>query len=163
MKINIVNEKDEIIGTKERDFLDDDKDIYRVSALWIINSEGKSLMAQRVFSKKHDSGKWGPAVAGTNDEGETYESNIIKEAEEELGLENIKPEFLFKEFVNGKYKHFTQWYFLKLDKSLDSFKVDKNEVEKIEWLSFDEILELVKENKTVTLNDELLNLVEKFR
>ena len=29
---------------------------------------------------------WGPAVSGTNEEGETYDSNIIKEAQEEIGL-----------------------------------------------------------------------------
>lgn len=66
-KIIIVNENDEIIGHKARGTLEQ-LDIYRVSALWIKNSQGDILLAQRKFTKKHDPGKWGPAVAGTNDE-----------------------------------------------------------------------------------------------
>lgn len=42
-KIIIVDENDEPIGAKERGTLDDYKDIYRVSALWITNEKGKSF------------------------------------------------------------------------------------------------------------------------
>lgn len=142
MKIQIVNDKDEIIGFKERNKLNYDRDIYRVSALWIINSEGKILLAKRAFNKKHNPGKWGPAVAGTNDEEETYESNIIKEAEEELGLKNIKPQKSMKDFKNGKYKHFTQWFVLKIDKDIKDIKYDKDEVAEIGWFTKEEILNL---------------------
>lgn len=86
-KIIIVDENDTIIGHKNRDSMEDG-DMYRVSALWIQNSKGDILLAQRSFDKRNDPGKWGPAVAGTVEEGETYESNIIKEAEEEIGLKN---------------------------------------------------------------------------
>jgi len=92
VKIIIVDENDNPIGLKERGTLDYDKDIYRVSALWITNSKGQILIARRALTKKQNPGKWGPGVAGTIDEGETYDSNIIKEAKEELGLQNIKPE-----------------------------------------------------------------------
>ncbi|MFA6422790.1 MAG: NUDIX domain-containing protein, partial [Candidatus Buchananbacteria bacterium] len=84
-KIIIVNENDEAIGHKERNELDF-SDIYRVSGLWITNLKGEILLAQRAFTKNHDPGKWGPAAAGTVEEGEDYETNILKEAEEELGL-----------------------------------------------------------------------------
>ncbi len=89
-KTIIVNEKDKIIGSKERGTLTRE-DLFRVSALWVTNSKGEYLLAQRSFSKKHHPGKWGPAVEGTNQEGETYESNMIKETKGEIGLENIGP------------------------------------------------------------------------
>lgn len=89
MKIPIVNESDEVIAYKERESIAVE-DIYRVSALWVKNSKGESLLAQRAFTKKHSPGKWEPAVAGTVEEGEDYDSNIIKEIEEELGLKDIK-------------------------------------------------------------------------
>ena len=38
-------------------------------------------MARSVFMIDKLPGKWGPAVAGTVEEGESYEENIIKEAE----------------------------------------------------------------------------------
>jgi isopentenyldiphosphate isomerase len=75
-KIIIVNEKDKEIGLKERGTLKTE-DIYRVTALWITNSKDEILLAKRALTKSNDPGKWGPAVAGTVDEGETYEENSI--------------------------------------------------------------------------------------
>ncbi len=156
MKIIIVNDKDEIIGAKERESLDYVKDIYRVSALWLINNKGEYLLAKRALTKKHYPGKWGPAVAGTLEEGESYESNIIKEAEEELGLKNIKPEKSVKELVKGKYNHFTQLFFLRLGVKLSDLKADRDEVAEIRWFSMDEILDLVEKGMTITFSKELL-------
>ncbi len=156
MKIIIVNDKDEIIDYKERNILNDEKDIYRVSALWITNKQGEILLAKRSFKKLNNPGKWGPAVAGTNDIGESYRSNIIKEADEELGLKNIKPKKLIKDFKNGEHKHFTQWFCIKLDKNISDFKYDNVEVEEIRWFTKEEILllddnELIKGMKEFTM------------
>ncbi len=157
MKILIVDKKDNVIGVKERDTLDYEKDIYRVSALWIINSRGQILLARRAYSKKQNPGKWGPAVAGTNDGGETYYSNIIKEAEEELGLKNIKPKKGLKELVKGKYKHFTQWFILNLDINLKDLKIDEKEVAEIKWFTKQEVLNIINTN-----SDEVLEKMKKW-
>ena len=191
MKIIIVNNKDEVVGLKEREDLDATRDIYRVwrirlimlpfirilqtenlgqrviqlskfsvSALWIVNNkDNKVLLAKRAFTKKQHPGKWGTAVAGTVEEGESYESNIIKEAEEELGIRNIKPEKAIKEFVTGKHKHFTQWFFLKSDIELDELKVNADEVAEVGWFSMEEFLDLIKNNLAVTLTKELLQRI----
>ena len=87
-KIIIVDKNDKIIGYKIRGTLDKNG-IYRVSALWITNSLGEILLARRSRKKDKHPLKWGPAVAGTVEEGETYEQNIVKEAWEELGLKNF--------------------------------------------------------------------------
>lgn len=137
-KIIIVNESDEIIGSKEREKAIRE-DIYRVSALWIENADGDILLAQRSFSKKHSPGKWGPAVAGTNDEGETYDSNIIKEAEEEIGLRDCQFEKIHKLRVSRTYNFFCQWYRVVLDRELSEFKIDPVEVETIKWFSKNEL------------------------
>jgi isopentenyldiphosphate isomerase len=143
-KIIIVDKEDKVIGSKERGTLDYEKDIYRVAALWVTNSKNEVLLAKRALTKKHNPGKWGPAVAGTVDEGETYDLNIVKEAREELGLKDINPEKWIKNNTVGKqrYQHFTQWYRLKLDKSLDYFKLQEEEVKEIKWFNKDELKEL---------------------
>lgn len=141
-KIIIVNEKDKVIGSKEQEKIKDDE-IYRVSALWVINSNGNILLAKRAFTKSHDPGKWGPAVAGTVDKGETYDSNIIKEAEEELGLKNIKPKKGPKERVFGKHNYFCQWYFITVNKGLKEFKIKKDEVAEIKWFTKEELLKKI--------------------
>ena len=116
-KIVIVDEDDNVIGHKERGLVGRG-DIYRVSALWITNSKGKILLARRALTKSHDPGKWGPAVAGTVEEGEDYRDNIVKEAGEEIGLRNIKPQTGPKIRIFGEHNYFDQWYLLKIDKTI---------------------------------------------
>lgn len=144
-KIIIVNENDEIIGSKERWALNQ-ADIYRVSALWIQNSKGDVLLAQRKFTKKNDPGKWGPAVAGTNDEGETYESNIIKEAEEEIGLKDCDFKKIDKVRVGGGHNFFCERFLLVTDKEADEFRIQEDEIEQIKWFKKAELLKELKSN-----------------
>lgn len=127
-KIIIVNEQDEIIGYKDRNLIDS-KDIYRVSSLWIKNSKGEILLAQRAFTKSHHPGRWGPATAGTVEEGEDYYSNIVKEAKEELGIENVSFKELVKLRRQTKWNYFVQWYLAIIDKDIREFKIQKEEVD----------------------------------
>lgn len=145
-KIIIVNEKDEIIGYKERGSLSSE-DIYRVSALIVYNSKNEVLLAQRKFTKRNNPGKWGPAVAGTNDEGETYESNIIKEAEEEIGLIGFDMKKRIKERVNeGKSNYFGLGFETVVNRDISEFKIQEKEVEQIKWFNREEVLDLIKDN-----------------
>lgn len=141
-KIIIVDKKDSVIGAKEREEVKDE--IYRVSALWIKNSKNEFLLARRSLNKTHHPGKWGPAVAGTVEEGESYEKNIYKEAEEELGIKDLKFEKGPKRFIVNVWKHFTQWYFLTIDK--EDFDFNKEEIEEIKWYSNEEFLKEIEEN-----------------
>jgi isopentenyldiphosphate isomerase len=137
-RIVIVNDQDELIGHKERGTIIK-ADIYRASALWVTNSRGDILLAQRQLGKRHDPGKWGPAVAGTVDEGESYEDNIIKEAEEEIGLKDIKPVFGPKRHINDEYNYFCQWYTLTIDKPAEDFIIQEEEVQQVRWFTRSEI------------------------
>ena len=144
-RIIIVDENDKIIDHKNRSNLKKE-DTYRVSALWITNSFGEILLARRHHTKTHHPRKWGPAVAGTVDEGETYEDNIIKEAEEELGLKNIKPKLGPKTRTDDEYHNFTQWYILSVDKNIDEFKIQEDEVEEVRWFPPDELRKQLQEH-----------------
>ena len=141
----IVDKNDKIIGYKDRNHLAKN-DINRVSGLWITNSRGEILLAKRHRNKLHSPGKWQPGVAGTVNQGETYRKNIIKEAEEELGLKIIKPIISPKTKMNVYHHHFTQWYMLKIDKAIDEFTIQKDETEKIKWFSSKELKKELKEH-----------------
>jgi isopentenyldiphosphate isomerase len=144
-KVIIVNEDNEIIGTKVRNEITKN-DIYRVSALWLENNKGETLIAQRSFKKKNNPGVWGPAVAGTNEEGETFESNIYKEAEEEIGLTGETFDKRDLRRVSLDHNYFGQWFFLKKDISIDQLKIQKSEVEQLKWINIDELMEDYKTN-----------------
>ncbi|EKE21575.1 MAG: nucleoside diphosphate (NUDIX) hydrolase [uncultured bacterium] len=137
-KIIIVDENDNPIGFKERNLIEQ-SDIYRVSALWIVNSKDQILLAQRNLNKKHDTGKWGPAVSGTVEENEDYKNNIIKETQEEIGIDLNKYNFkkIDKIKNEGKYNFFCQWYLLRADIEIDEFVIQKDEVDEIVWIDKD--------------------------
>lgn len=141
----IVNEKDEVIGLKLREEVDPKDDIYRVSSLWITNSAGEILIAQRKLTKKQAPGKWGPAVAGTVEEGETYESNIYKEAEEEIGLVGYEFKLGPKERISGYRNYFVQWFTVVVDKPINFFRIEETEVEQITWIPQEELASEVQE------------------
>lgn len=145
-KIIIVNEKDEPIGVRERDKPGIDG-FRRISGLWLTNSKGEVLLAQRSFNKKLDPGKWGPSVGGTVEEGETYESNIAKETQEEIGLEGLElkkgSKYLFTE---GENPRFAQMFMAKIDKPIEEFIIQKDEVEQVKWVSIDDIKTDIQDN-----------------
>lgn len=145
-KIIIVDENDNPIGLKERGAKHPTDYIVRTSALWILNSKDQLLLAQRKLNKKHNPGKWGPAVAGTNEEGESYESNIVKEAEEEIGLTGQNFTKGPKILLDKPNKIYCQVFFLKLDRQLEQFKIQEEEVEQIKWFDKEELALELKTN-----------------
>lgn len=142
-KITIVDENDNAIGDRER-FQLIPGDIYRVSALWLTNSRGDILMAQRSFAKKNSPGKWSAAVAGTVESDENYNTNIVKEIEEEIGLSLSIKDLIKgpKIFIKGMHNDFfAQWYFYTIDKPAEEFKIQPDEVRQVEWFSRDGLME----------------------
>lgn len=146
-KIIIVDRNDNEIGVKERSEITHD-DIYRVSGLWLINDKGEILLAQRSFNKHpaHSPGKWGPAVAGTVEEDETYEENIKKEIEEELGVKTLDLKETEKKFRDtGVRRYFVKIFTSVLDKPAEEFVIPKDEVEQVKWFSKDELRQWVED------------------
>lgn len=146
MKIIIVDENDNEIGIEERTEARKNKRIWRATGLWIKNDRGELLLSRRAWTKEHDPGEWSLSVAGTVDEGETYDSNIKKEAKEELGLVNVDfakgPKVFFRH--NDDTGVFAQFYFLELDKAATDFKLMEEEVAEVRWFPLEEIEAWVK-------------------
>ncbi len=147
----IVDENDNEIGIKSDKEVTFD-DIYRVSSLWVLNQKKQVLLVKRALAKTHDPGKWAPAVAGTVEEGETYESNIVKEIKEEIGLD-VKIEDLIKgPKILSKYKwtHFGQMFLYILPAGKEkSLVYDEREICDHRWFEFDEIEAMLKTDPTV--------------
>lgn len=142
--VAVVNDQDHVIGAVARDQMETNA-IYRVSALWLTNSNGDILLAQRHRSKTHDPLAWGTAVAGTVEEGETYEENIRKEAREELGIEDLAMQLGPKHLVrSGTYHHFTQWYTATLDRDVTQFRLQEDEVEEVRWVAPEQLRQEVQ-------------------
>ncbi len=142
----IADENDQLIGHKLRSEIDFNKDYYRVGCLWLTNSKNQVLLAQRKLTKDKDPGKWGPAAAGTLEKGETYESNIIKEAEEEIGLINTEFKLIQKIKLINPRKSFLSLFHGICDWPVDKFRPQPEEVEKLEWIDLDKLTKDVVDN-----------------
>jgi isopentenyldiphosphate isomerase len=149
--VAIVDENDTILEIKPRDELTK-KDIIRVSVLWVENEKGESLMQQRSFTKAIDPGQWGPAVAGTVESHETYLTNIIKEAEEEIGLVDFEPIEVGKRMFwapnNGFGRIFTFYKTIIKHRNVNEFKLEVGEVEQIQWVPKETVFKEIHNNPT---------------
>ncbi len=164
--IPIVDNNDEIIKYKKRG-LESGNDIGRISALWVINLQEQILLAQRSRNKKYSPGKWGPAVSGTINKGETYLQNVIKEAQEEIGviLEECNFKKVDKIFNKTDHSFFCQWYFVKLDLPLEKFIFPKDEVEQLKWMDkkeFEKDLKCHPEKYTTNMSQHYAVLKKYF-
>lgn len=159
--IPIVNEQDEIIGYKQRSEVDYTKDIFRTASLWITNSEGQILLAQRSKDKKVDPDKWAEAVGGTVEGTDSYKVTIYREAEEELGVVEEKFELSIKQFVNTPTaRYFIQWYTLTLDWPLDNFHPQESEVQKIGWWNPEQLHNIHELVENGQLSISLIPIIE---
>ncbi|NND64798.1 MAG: NUDIX domain-containing protein [Gammaproteobacteria bacterium] len=131
--VSIVDECDSVIGEKPRTQVDYANDIYRVSNLWMTNSDGQILLGKRSLAKEKDPGCWGAAVSGTVESNETYHSNIVKEVEEEIGLTGLSLKTGPKQFVNLERRFHIQWFLVDKDVSPDDLVVQEEEVDRVEW------------------------------
>ncbi len=159
----IVDETDNIIGYKLRNEIDFEKDYYRIGCLWLKNPKGEVLLAQRLLTKDKDPGKWGPSAAGTLEQGETYESNIYKEAAEELGLSGVEFMPVIKLKLEEPRKSFLQLYKGECDWPVSRFVPQPEEVEQVAWVNVNDLKKdiLEKPDKYVPSIKLLLEAAEK--
>ena len=130
----LVDEQDAVLGTKDR-FSIESGDIIRISSLWLENDKGEVLLSKRSLQKKHDPGLWAAAAAGTLEPDETYESNIYKEADEEIGLKDT-PFTGFKHWMfwraDGTGRYVTMYKAI-VNKAANEFTLQKEEVDEVRW------------------------------
>jgi isopentenyl-diphosphate Delta-isomerase len=84
--IDVVNEKDEVVGKALKSKKREQGFISRVIAVLLRDSEGNFLMCRRADHKDDAAGLWDMAVCGTVESREDYYSAAKRELQEELGI-----------------------------------------------------------------------------
>ena len=116
-----------------------------VVLVFIQNSEGKFLIQKRSEAKN---GKYA-TTGGHPKTGETSIEGILTEVEEEIGVK-MNPKDL-KLYFSGKSEDervFWDDYYIKMDiQNLNDLKLQEAEVDSVEWLSENEIVNLMKQDK----------------
>lgn len=116
-----------------------------VVLVFIQNSEGKFLIQKR---SKRKNGKYA-TTGGHPKSGESSIQGIITEVNEEIGLKlNSNDLKLYFSGRSDAERVFLDDYYVKMDvKDIKKLKLQEEEVGLVEWLSEDEIKQLMKEDK----------------
>ena len=128
--------------------------------IWIINSNNEVLVQKRAACKKNHPNEWDMPSAGHVVVGETSIEGAIRETYEELGIMTKEEDYKFiGEYIMDKSYEIAQVYLLKLDLEISDFKLQKDEVAEVKWLSYDEFKQLFYSREFVPFDDEYRELV----
>lgn len=130
-----------------------------VVLVFIQNSKGEFLIQKR---SKIKNGKYA-TTGGHPKTGESSIQGILTEVKEEIGLE-LNPKDLQLYFSGKSEEERVFWddYYIKMDiEDITKLKLQKEEVDSIEWLSKNDIVKLMKQNKFFENQyEEFENLLE---
>ncbi len=146
--IPIVDMQDSIIGHKASDLLDYDN-IYRVSSLAIVDRRGEKLLLAQRASWKSSPERWSHSADGTVAQWETYRSNIIKEAHEEIGIDvddvmlrEVWHRYVDNPWEKNKFRH--TLFIVVCEESVIDTLVLEDAVAAVRWWSIGEIQQTIQ-------------------
>lgn len=158
-----IDENGKIIGSISRSHAHDgSKKLHPVIHVHFINSVGEVLLQKRNANKEIQPGKWDTAVGGHVAYGEPIEKALERETYEELGLKNIKFNFVTKYFwKTEKENEMVFVYFTEHEKF--SFKQNA-EVDEVRFWTFEEIRKNTNKNVfTPNFEIEFVNILSKMK
>ena len=135
---DVVNHNDQVIGRLPREVVHRRKLLHRSVYGIAVNSSKDVYLQFRSPFKDSNPNKWDFSVSGHVEAGETYGHAIIRETQEELGLElSIVPTRLFKLQASPDSDYEFSWVYRIHDNG--PFVLDRSEAVKGKWFSADEI------------------------
>jgi isopentenyldiphosphate isomerase len=144
--IDIVDEKDNVIGKDTKDNKFKKGFISRLAVIYILDRDKKLLIAKRSHHKKSFPNRYDASVCGNVDSGETYKEAANRELKEELSIE-CELRFLGKGFVEFEEKGMKLKYFFSIFLGRYDGEVRLNdELVEIQRLRFEEVNEKINKN-----------------
>lgn len=172
--LDIVDETGTPTGrVKERTKVHEDGDMHRTSHVWIVRDNNKSgmdiLLQKRSANKDSFPGCYDISSAGHIPAGEGFMESALRELKEELGIDAEPDELkdlgikrrVMNEIFYGKEFNDTQiskvYIMKKNNLDIDKLNLQKEEIESVMWMDFEECVEAVKNHtiKSCLYLDEL--------
>lgn len=121
----------------------------RSTNIYVMNSKGEILCHQRSLNKERMPGVWCTHMGGHVSSTESYETNALKELEEESGV-TVSPESLipWRTTKIDKARLWVREYVVLIDKAVTELVPQPGEVERFAWMSPEAILAAAKADET---------------
>lgn len=142
---------------------------HRSAHVWLINSKKEILIQKRQNNKIAYPNYWDISAAGHVSSGETGLEGAMKETREELGIEFKPDEFKFLSTIRVPFhkiredfieNEFNDVYVINTDTSVESFILQKEEVEEVKWIDKEEFKKWIKgEGPLLVPHEEEYNLL----
>lgn len=84
-RLPVVDENNQIIDTKSREYVHEEKLPHRSVMFFVKDEEGNILVTKRSDDKEFYPGYWSIVLGGHVKAGQTYEESLKREVEEEIG------------------------------------------------------------------------------
>ena len=155
-KINYFDENRKYIGQVDRKNAEKNSLLVQAVQLWIVNPETNEVLMQKRSDKKNiNAGKIDVSVSGHVKIKETPIQAMLREANEEIGIDrqylcNAMQKFYETKINLGKYgkqgNYIVNFYVAFLNNELSSYKKNDDEVEKLFWMKYEELKKRVENN-----------------
>ncbi|MGC4017180.1 MAG: 16S rRNA (adenine(1518)-N(6)/adenine(1519)-N(6))-dimethyltransferase RsmA [Luteolibacter sp.] len=89
---DVVDENDVVTGQSTRGEVHAKGLLHRAIHVFAVNRRGEVLLQRRSLLKDSHPGVWDSSVSGHLDAGEDYETAVVRELEEEMGITGVEPE-----------------------------------------------------------------------
>lgn len=163
--LDIYTREGKYLGTKERSVCHSKNPgfYHKPVYIWIINSKNEILVQKRAACKIRHPNKWDMPSAGHIVAWESIIDWAIRETYEELWVKTNENDYKFIcEYINDRARVIAQVFLLKLDLDIDKFKLQKEEVAEVKWLTYDEFIKLFYSEDFVESDNEYKEIVLKM-
>lgn len=167
--LDIVDENGNLTGEKELRSVCHEKGLWHQTVHIYFYRKNNNIVELlphlRSKNKSSHPNKWDTRFGGHVEESQTMDEAAIRELTEETGL-TLEIESIIKGLKrsycgdDGKNKEVTQIYYYNFNETLDKLSFDDGEVQKVKWMSFDDIEKSMKEapNKWTGSTEGLSNI-----
>jgi len=136
--IEVVTEKGEVIKVVPRSEIHGNPSLlHKVVHVLVFNGKGELLLQKRSMSKDVAPGKWDTSVGGHVNAGETLEDAVMREMEEELGINEGVPEYLYSYIHSNPFE--TELVYTYKCVYGGNINYQKDEIDKVSAWSLDAI------------------------
>ncbi|MFC4993765.1 16S rRNA (adenine(1518)-N(6)/adenine(1519)-N(6))-dimethyltransferase RsmA [Rubritalea tangerina] len=139
---DVVDEADEVVRQEKRKVVHEEDLLHRAVHVFVFNKRKELLLQKRSGLKDNFPSCWDSSAAGHLDAGEAYEACVVRELDEELGIQGADTQKIAK--LTPSQNTGWEWIELYLARHDGALRYPCSEVYSVQWFSLEQVREWVE-------------------